>query len=143
MSMTLSQPDLQSILSALSNLESESRFKAVPAALRKQAAKIRDDAKAKAPRGETGRLKNAIFVARQKKDEEPNEIKFGVGVRSGKSRTDARGAFYGLFIELGTVKQPRQSFLRNALRAGQGQFKDNFAVDLKARIQRMNAKGIR
>lgn len=82
------------------------------------------DAQAKAPvsmghmiKGEFvpgGRLKRAI-----KRRRHTNPIKYdeivGVGVFSGRSRSDLLGAYYAPFVEFGTVKQPPQPFMRPAM----------------------------
>lgn len=64
----------------------------------------------------TGRLRGAIKRQRHPNPKFLNEI-VGVGVDPGTSREDARGAWYGHFIEFGTVKNPPRPFLRPALEA--------------------------
>lgn len=70
--------------------------------VRRVAAAIRDDARRRAPK-DTGVLRKSIYVTT---DREP-----GTRIRIAKV---VIGAFYGRFIELGTVDQPARPFLRPA-----------------------------
>jgi HK97 gp10 family phage protein len=109
----------------------------VRSALQKGTKKVRDIARGIAKQGaNTGRLANAI-VSQRDKDPAGQGLteSYIIRVKNGNSREDVRGAFYWLFVEFGTVKQPAQPFLRPAFDVGKQGFLDNFTTDLTKAIE--------
>lgn len=115
----------------------------VRSALSKGARKIRNLARTIAGgSSDTGRLQGAIFASRDKNPGSAGLTEsYAVGVKSGKSRQDPKGAYYWRFIEFGTVKQAAQPFLRPAFEQGKQGFVEEFTGDLREAIARAVKKG--
>lgn len=96
------------------------RTKPVRQALRQGANIVRNSARSKAPK-DTGRLAKAIKV-RSKSRRFLRATQEGVQlwIDPGKSRSDQKGAFYGMWVEFGTSKMPARPFMRNALESESG-----------------------
>lgn len=120
---------------------------------------IRDEARMRAPRGvgtpAPGNLKKQIFVHRDRNPKASTGAteRYLVAVRSGK-RTRKKlilhgaasprsglaaisgDAFYWHFVEFGTVKQPAQSYMRNAFEAQKVPAVNKFTLELRKGVTR-------
>jgi HK97 gp10 family phage protein len=107
----------------------------VRSALARGARRVRDVARAKAP-VKTGRLQRAIYARRDRNPAAQGFTEsYVVGVSSGRSRDDEKGAFYWRFVEFKIGKEyPNQPFVRPAFEENKAQFRDFFASDLTKAI---------
>ncbi len=101
------------LVGTLEELNSQSALKVGQVAGREGAKLIRDELKASAPVGTEpvrkkrrgiGRLRDNIRI-RRRRPQKQHQIRFSVGVGR---------AFWGLFSELGTARQPAQPWMRPA-----------------------------
>jgi len=113
------------------------------AALREAISVIRDDAKARAPQGETGRLKRAIKIARDRNPKStkgsPTEL-YHLGVDPGRKRNDPRGAWWWWFVEAGTKKMAARPYLRPAFDLRKDEAIRRFSQRLARRIELIEKK---
>lgn len=116
------------------------------ASLRKGLNVIRDQARANAPRGETGRLAPAINTRPLPADDVPSNATDGQELFVASSRkkdADAPGnAWYWHFVEFGTEKKPGGTpFLAPAFDAKGQAAIDEFANEMRKQLER-NVKRI-
>ena len=118
---------LKELDKALNQLPLKARSSVLRGALNKAATPILKAARAGAPK-DTGLLRKRIIKqtssARRSND-------FTANVKVGWRKD----AFYGMFFELGTSKQPAHPFLRPAFDANQGEALDIFRREMKKRIE--------
>jgi len=86
-----------------------------------------------------GNLRKSIKRKRLPNPRYLSEI-VGIGVEQGGTRANPTGAYYGKFVEFGTVNMPAQPFLRPALEANRAVFIQVFGNELGKGITREGAK---
>jgi len=115
------------------------------ASLRKGIAPIVEQARANAPRGETGRLQEAINSKPMPMDEIPQGFSDGqevfVASSRNKKKDDPGNAWYWHFVEFGTNKMSAQPFLAPAFDSKRQAAMDAFVDEMRKQLER-NAKRI-
>ena len=86
-----------------------------------------------------GRLRKAIKRKRHPNPRYLNEL-VGIGGESGGTRDDPTGAYYGHFVEFGTVKMGAQPFLRPAIESNRFLVTRIYGTDLGRGIEREGNK---
>jgi HK97 gp10 family phage protein len=123
-------------------------------ALRKAAGIMLLDARRRAPRGATGNLQKAIVLTLNRKPGERRRTEaFWLGVRRGRRYTRAgkrkggqryenqKGtAYYGRFVEFGTVNRPAHPFMRPAFEATKTLVVEMFKQELSKDLVRIASK---
>ncbi len=116
---------------ALKELPLEIQKRPLRSAVSSAAGLIVKEAKSRVPVGETGNLKSAIYRYRSRRNSPTGKETFFVGVRQGKAqykdtaynrrkgrvgkKYNTQGeAYYWRFLEFGTAKMQKKSFLRPA-----------------------------
>lgn len=110
-------------------------------AMRAAMREVAKEANRRAPR-DSGRMARAVTVITGKPKHATEIVQ--VTVRRGRRRDDPKGAFYYGFVELGTVKQQAQPFLRPAIESKRTQVLDVFKAHLAkgiAAAERKVARG--
>lgn len=87
----------------------------------------------------SGNLRKSIKRKRLPNPRYLSEI-VGIGVEQGGTRENPTGAYYGKFVEFGTVKMAAQPFLRPALESNRAVFIQVFGDELGRGIAREGAK---
>jgi HK97 gp10 family phage protein len=104
--LTIEIQGLRQLDQALRNMAWPAARRALRRGMRAGANEVRDEARARAP-VRTRKLKRSIRT--RERSEADGQLRFAVEV--------PRKAFYGLFLEYGTVKMPARPFLRPAAEA--------------------------
>ena len=144
---------------ALQGMPAKIRAKAVRAALRKAAAVIRQDAKARAPVLQKrapfrtpGTVKRRISLRNSKFAKQAGDEGVFVGVKPLRGKTDTRrygkasaknpnDPYYWHFLEFGTKKMAARPFLGPAARAKGNEVVRNFLRESMPAIEKLNRKG--
>jgi HK97 gp10 family phage protein len=119
---------------------------AIRNAARGMANTVKKSAAAKAP-FKTGRLKEALAVKllsvryRDAATLGGNSLEYYyVGHKTGMSRRDKKGAYYGWMLEVGTDRQPAQPHLRPALEENKSELVAGFKSKLTRDIENIRKK---
>jgi HK97 gp10 family phage protein len=143
---------LEQLKKALNQLPVEIQQKALRSAVSASAKVVVDSAIAKAPAGETGNLKKAIYRYRSRSGSGTGRETYLVGVRKGKKayadtarnrRLNRVGkkytvqgeAYYWRFLEFGTVKMQAKPFMRPAFEGSKSRILDVMKERLGKAIQ--------
>lgn len=143
---------LEQLKKALNQLPVEIQQKALRSAVSASAKVVVDSAITKAPAGETGNLKKAIYRYRSRSGSGTGRETYLVGVRKGKKayadtarnrRLNRVGkkytvqgeAYYWRFLEFGTVKMQAKPFMRPAFEGSKSRILDVMKERLGKAIQ--------
>lgn len=140
---------LKELVAAIKGLPTELGGKALQGAVAAAAGKVRDDVKRRAP-VDTGKLREAVYMVRDKQLTTPFRAVYHVGVRAGRKwrsktlksgkRTTDRDAFYWRWVEFGTKDQPKRPFLRPGFEAQKDAAVEVIKTTLATRIRRYTAR---
>ena len=149
---------LKELQQALSQLPLEIQKNPLRSAVSAGAKVILDEAIRRAPQGETGNLRKALYRYRSRSQSGRGQETFLVGVRKGKKNyvdsaknrrlnrvgkkyTVEGEAYYWRFIEFGTSKMPARPFLRPAFESKKNQavetIKNRLAVAIENTAKKM------
>ena len=134
---------LKELMKALEDLGSEVAGKHVAPALRMGTKPVLQTAQNDAPVSDhedtpefpPGRLRRALRIKKMTRPTKSSETYF-VEIKPGKTRDDPDGAWYGHFVELGTVKMAARPFLRNALEKNRRHSIEVFKREIAKRIEK-------
>lgn len=137
---------LDEIVKNMKEIANDLKGDPLRASLRKGVNVIRDEARANAPRGETGRLAPAINSKPMPMDEIPHGFSDGqelfVASSRLKKKDDPGNAWYWHFVEFGTDKWPSgKPFLAPAFDSKRQAAMDAFVDEMRKQLER-NAKRI-
>ena len=156
--MTVNITGLKELQQALNQLPLEIQKRPLRSAVSAGAKVILDEAIRRAPQGETGNLRKALYRYRSRSQSGKGQETFLVGVRKGKKEyvdsaknrrfgrvgkkyTVEGEAFYWRFIEFGTSKMPARPFLRPAFESKKNQavetIKNRLAVAIENTAKKM------
>jgi len=131
---------LSDTLAAIRAFPREFQGRPIRSAFAKGARTIRNAIRTAAP-VRTGRLAGAVF---SKRERDPGSFGLGelfaIGVRSGRKRSDARGAWYWRFVEFGTAHQQAKPFIRPAFAQSAPGVLAQIQADLAAAVPRIARK---
>lgn len=136
---------LDEIIRNMQRIATDLKGDPLRASLRKGLNVIRDEARANAPRGETGRLAPAINTRPLPADDVPSNATDGqelfVASSRKKKKDDPRNAWYWHFVEFGTDKWAGQPFLSPAFDSKRQAAMDAFIDEMRKQLEK-NAKRI-
>lgn len=155
--MTVKVTGLKELEKALMELPKEVAQRPLRAAVNAGAKVVMDEAKNRAPQGETGNLRKAIYRTRTRRGSGTGKETYVVGVRKGKMKYadtannrrlkrvgktyQTRGlAYYWRFLEFGTSKLSARPFLRPAFEAKKDAAVDAIKAKLAEAIEKTAAK---
>lgn len=143
--VTVKVQGLDALKAGMRGLTADMANKVARAASAAAAGVVRKAARTKAPR-DTGNLQKNIIVKRLPKGETQLTSEHIVTVRKGKLTAKQKGAglqdaYYGRFVEFGTVKMPPRPYLRPALDENIQPAIDAMRQRIRARLEKIGQAG--